>query len=114
MNTQEIYQNMTKGKWGIERDTDWWNARPNEVFLNAAISEADANLICLMKRETIDRGINPESVEKLYKLLDEAKNMIGALSNYLPVGNYSAEKKADYKIQEIEEALTASKLDNNG
>jgi hypothetical protein len=101
MNQQEIFQNMTKGEW---------------KELNGFISDSDDNLICqffdrfeddmelaLFNRpaiisavnNTYGKGINPESVENLYKLLEKELEKYGPDTD----GRYV-----------IEEALTAAKL----
>jgi hypothetical protein len=102
MTQQEIFQNMTKGEWRFEGSK--LRSKSN-ILIATNLTKNDAEGILLMKRETIDKGINPESVEKIYENLARIIDRIeeNNLQDQFP----SAYTRA-------KESLTAAKLDNNG
>lgn len=112
---QEIFQNMTKGEWKanghyIETETGRILFEANvdveetaaQTIINNKRALANVQAIVIMKRETIGKGINPESVERLKK----------ALKNILAIVTDDNELLKEYPIDinEAEEALFASKL----
>jgi len=82
MNQTEIFQNMTKGEWkimpmqGVEINST--ESRDSFIHCNdlskdyhgvSVGDKANTELIIMMHRNTIGKGINPESVEKMYNAL---------------------------------------------
>jgi hypothetical protein len=115
MNQQQIFENMTKGEWQI------MNGHPSEInstksrdsFIQcndlskdfhgtSETDKANAELICLLKRETIDKRINPEGVEKMKDTLQSALYFMEKLEEHGVINKDLIEK--------IEEALTSAKL----
>jgi hypothetical protein len=101
---------MTKGEWQI------MNGHPSEInstksrdsFIQcndlskdfhgtSETDKANAELICLLKRETIDKGINPESVEKMKNYLEQ-------------IEQWATVNENDLVRSFCKEALTAAKL----
>lgn len=111
----QIFQNMTKGEWNVEqhRDSGHYYITSGifgliaDSFGHESADKANMEGIVMMHRETIGKGINPESVEKM-------KEALGKISNWLVCAAITTpEDMAESfgeMLQTSEEALTASKL----
>jgi hypothetical protein len=115
MDAKTIFENMTKGEWQI------MNGHPSEInstksrdsFIQcndlskdfhgtSETDKANAELIAMMHRETVGKGINPEGVEKMKDTLKSALYFMEQLEEYGVINKDLIEK--------IEEALTAATL----
>jgi hypothetical protein len=117
MTQQEIFQNMTYGQWKeVEADSTYSIIKKDEQFGRIFICEgirgkgygmADALAITSAVNNTYGKGINPESVETLVKLLEEA----GQFIQDVIIAKYAGMKKSpDLITERIKEALTAATL----
>jgi hypothetical protein len=116
MTQTEIFQNMTKGEWQI------MNGHPSEInstksrdsFIQcndlskdfhgtSETDKANAELIAMMHRETVGKGINPESVEKM-------REALRIIAESFWSENEPFEERVDVLQNIAREALTSAKL----
>lgn len=115
----DIFKNHTKGEWSFadfkpqdrfeiysdSSRTVIAKINYNDVTGKNIEHEANAELICLMKRETIDKGINPESAEKMKEVLSKLLKKASERWRALPANSYEKEL-----LNEARGALTAAAL----
>jgi uncharacterized protein (DUF697 family) len=89
MNQTEIFQNMSELPWLPIPFSALIESIPNRAAMIGAA------------HETYGKGINPESVEKMYRALDKIRT---------DIGKYSLEEQFGLQDDYIQEALNAAKL----
>jgi hypothetical protein len=116
MNQQEIFKNMTKGYWqyGVFNQVTCRQGHPLDGKVKDiaphVVNDCDGRAIVTAVnwwQKLMGQGINPESVETLVKLLEEA----GQFIQDVIIAKYAGMKKSpDLITERIKEALTAATL----